>query len=195
MTRSSFRPMASVGLVAAVLAYVGCSKDPDTADSPSTTKSAPLKPIDGPIPTKLEVTGETKAEPAKKKEEEKIPKIIADWSAKPPVAILLISGEQDGYPDPCGCTDGQLGGLGRRYHFCEMLEAKGWPVVKIDLGNLVHYRGAEWVAQERIKFSVIQKALAAMKYDAVALGIEDLRLGVTETLVALLNSKIGRAHV
>ncbi len=101
----------------------------------------------------------------------------------------MISGEQDGYPDPCGCTDGQLGGLGRRYHFCEMLEAKGWPVVKIDLGNLIRYRGAEWLAQEKIKFNAIHTALSAMKYDAVALGPEDLKLGVGEALANFLNLK------
>ena len=31
MTRTSFRPMAAVGLVAAVLAYVGCARTPETA--------------------------------------------------------------------------------------------------------------------------------------------------------------------
>jgi Cytochrome c554 and c-prime len=177
MTRSSFRPMASLGLVAAVLVYVGCSKTPETADRPIASIPNPVVEVQAP---------RKKGEPPKTA---KVPKVIADWSAKPPVAVLIISGEQDGYPDPCGCTDGQLGGLGRRYHFCQMLEAKGWPVVKIDLGNLIHYRGAEWLAQEKIKFSVIHTALSAMKYDAVALGPEDLKLGVIETLAALLNFK------
>ncbi len=181
MTRSSFRPMASVGLVAAVLTYVGCTKTHETAD----------KPTEG----RVEIDGDTEhqarpaeVDPAKA---EQGPKIMADWSARPPVAILMISGEQDGYPDPCGCTAGQLGGLGRRYHFCEMLESKGWPVVKIDLGNLIHLRGDSpgGPAQEKIKFNIIHKALEAMKYDAVALGPEDLKPGISDTLVALLNFK------
>ncbi len=35
-------------------------------------------------------------------------KLFADWPK--PVAAALISGEQNGYLVPCGCTSGQLGG-------------------------------------------------------------------------------------
>ena len=181
-TRTSFRPMASVGLVAAVLAYVGCSPTPETSQRPR--GRAPNQAPDLPGP-KIEPVAQASPPP----KVEKGPKLILDWSKKPPAAILLISGEQDGYPDPCGCTSGQLGGLGRRYDLISKLEAKGWPVAKIDLGNLIHYRGDSrgGIAQEKIKFTVIHKALAAMKYDAVALGPEDLKTGVADTLGTLLN--------
>jgi hypothetical protein len=182
MTRSSLRPMASVGLVAAVLTYVGCSKSYETVEQKKTAESASKPTVDV-----------SKQPPPGNSGAEKTPKIIADWSAKPPAGILLISGEQDGYPDPCGCTEGQLGGLGRRYHFLEMLEAKGWPVAKIDLGNLIHFRGDSrgGPKQEKIKFEIILQALTAMKYDAVAVGPEDLKLpeqGATELLATLLNA-------
>jgi hypothetical protein len=184
MTRSSLRPMVSVGLVVAVLAYVGCSKTYQTAERRPDSGSKPPTKAGGPP---AEATPGVQKGPMG----ENVPKIIAEWSARPPAAILLISGEQDGYPDPCGCTEGQLGGLGRRYDLVEKLQAKGWPVAKIDLGNLIHYRGDSrgGLAQERIKFNVIHKALAAMKYDAVALGPEDLKPGVLETLGAFLNLK------
>ncbi len=173
MTRTSYRPMALVGLVAAFLCHVGCTRTYDTVETKPAEKGS--TPVAVPIATVAE-TG---------------PKLIADWSVKPPAGILLISGEQDGYPDPCGCTDGQLGGLGRRYDFLEKLQARGWPVAKIDLGNLVfepsRARGGK--EQEKIKFKVILKALAEMKYDAVALGPEDLKLGVYDTLGELLNLK------
>ena len=148
MTRSSFRPMASVGLVAAVLAYVGCAKTPESSESPDRPIATAPKPA-------AEVQAPTKVEPAKVEppKKEKVPKLIADWSARSPVAILLISGEQDGYPDPCGCTEGQLGGLGRRYDLVEKLEAKGWPLVKIDLGDLIHYRGTRGAASPRRRSS------------------------------------------
>ena len=58
-------------------------------------------------------------------EAEKLPKVIAEWSATPPAGVLLISGEQVGYLEPCGCTEGQLGGLGRRYDLVERLRAQG----------------------------------------------------------------------
>jgi Cytochrome c554 and c-prime len=179
MTRSSFRPMASVGLVAAVLAYVGCAKTRESGDR-TDGKVAPT-----PSTTKTNVAHE---KPGGAKGE-KVLKLIADWSANPPAGILLISGEQDGYPDPCGCTDGQLGGLGRRYDFLEKLQAKGWPVAKVDLGNLIHYRGDSrgGPKQEQIKFEIIIQALEAMKYDAVALGPEDLKLGVLDAVGTLLN--------
>ena len=215
MTRSSFRPIASVGLVTAVLAYVGCSKGPETLDrpvasTPGPTATEPQGPVTPepartvPAPVETAGTEPAKTEPAKTepinvepaktvpaKDEPKVPRIIADWSARPPVAVLVISGQQDGYPDPCGCTEGQLGGLGRRYHLCQMLEAKGWPLVKVDLGDLTHYRGDSrgGKVQEKIKFGIILKALAAMRYDAVALGPEDLKLGIVDTLVALLNAR------
>jgi hypothetical protein len=176
MTRSSIRPIAAVGLAVAVLAYVGCTKTHETTE-PVKEKETGSKP--------------TLAVAVVEEKGEKVPKIIADWSIKPPVGILLISGEQFGYPIPCGCTDGQLGGLGRRYDLLDKLQAKGWPVAKIDLGNLIHYRadsrGGE--KEEKIKFDIIFEALAMMKYDAVALGPEDLKLGTDELIGMLLNAQ------
>jgi Cytochrome c554 and c-prime len=171
MTRSSFRPIASIGLVAAVLAYVGCSRTHET-------------------PEKVATKVDTKA-PEVDDKGEKVPKFMADWLAHPPAGILLISGEQLGYPDPCGCTSGQLGGLGRRYDLLDKLQAKGWPVAKIDLGNLIRYRADSrgGAKQEKIKFDVIFDALAMMKYDAIALGPEDLRLDAGELIGMLLNSQ------
>jgi len=182
MSRSSFRPMASVGLVVAVLAYVGCSETPQTIDRPQVESVKPSTDI------KASISPKKTDEPAKL---EHSPKMFASFSSRRPSAALVISGEQDGYPSPCGCTEGQLGGLGRRHDFIEKLEAQGVPLVKVDLGNLIHYRGDSrgGLVQEKIKFNIIQKALAAMKYDAVALGPEDLKLGVVDTLVSLLNTK------
>ncbi len=179
MTRTSFRPIASVGLVAAVLAYVGCLQRTETIPASKTEIVA----------SKIAVAdGKAKAD---KKNEPTLPKFLAEWSANPPSGILLISGEQNGYPDPCGCTEGQLGGLGRRYHLSEMIDAKKWPVAKVDLGNLIRYRGDSRGGreQEKIKFDIILEALSMMKYDAVALGPEDLKIGVMDTIGTLLNSQ------
>lgn len=185
MTRSSFRPMASVGLVAAVLVYVGCAKTPGTNEGGSTLTDS--KSGD----SSKKSDAETKPDLSKTSTND-VPKFMKDWSAKPPAAILLISGEQNGYPDPCGCTDGQLGGLGRRFHLCETIQAKGWPLARIDLGNLTRFRSDTsrgGLKQDKIKFDVILEALGMMNYDAVALGAEDLRLGVMDTLATLLNSQ------
>ncbi len=42
----------------------------------------------------------------------------------------------DGYLEPCGCTEGQIGGLLRRYDFLERLHKQNWPTVQVDLGSL-----------------------------------------------------------
>jgi hypothetical protein len=178
MTPTSFRPIAAVGLVAAVLTYVGCARTPPTAGPTAGARpeaTAPLSPG-----AQASTTGA-----------DQLPKVIADWSASPPAGILLISGEQQGYLQPCGCTDGQLGGLGRRYDLVEKLRDRRWPVVPIDLGGLIanpaSSRGG--FEQEKVKFATALKALDAMRYEAVALATDDLKLGVFETLGVLLNAK------
>jgi hypothetical protein len=179
--------MASVGLVAAVLIYVGCSKSPSTGDRPNL---APELPPVAQSATDANIPADPPA-PVVADEKPKLPKVLQEFKDKWPAGILVISGEQDGYPDPCGCTQGQLGGLGRRYDLIEKIKGLGMATAKIDLGNLIHYRGNSrgGLAQENIKFSVIHKALGDMGYAAVALGPEDLRPGVLETLGAFLNFK------
>ena len=43
----------------------------------------------------------------------------------------------DGYLEPCGCSQGQLGGLIRRLDFVDRLKAQNWPFALIDLGSLI----------------------------------------------------------
>ena len=162
MIRTSFRPLLAVGLVSALLGYVGCSSR------------------DGAGP---KATGPAVEAP---KNVDK-PKLFADWPT--PAGALLISGEQDGYLEPCGCTEGQTGGLRRRFDLIERLAEQGWPLAKIDLGGLIKdpagsRGGAE---QSKIKLDVALKALGLLKYDALALSAEDLKVGVDEALGRFLN--------
>ena len=203
MTLSSLRPVAAVGFVGLVLLYVGCARTVETTPSTSQAVARPAKPL---IPTSAVIAAEPEPTPepqlttgapkttssAKSVEAPKDPlQKFAAWAKKPPAAVLVVSGQQNGYLQPCGCTDGQLGGLGRRYDLIEKLRARGWPVTAVDLGNLIHEpagsRGGP--QQEKIKFDTALKALAAMKYAAVAVGPEDLKLGIGETLGLLLNQK------
>jgi len=106
-----------------------------------------------------------------------------------PVAALLISGEQNGYLEPCGCTSGQLGGLKRRHELCERLKSQGWNLVPVDLGGLIKDPGASLggIEQTKIKFTVALRALKTMNYQAVALAASDLKLGTLEVLGQYLN--------
>jgi len=112
------------------------------------------------------------------------PKLFDRWP-KPKLAIV-ITGQQNGYLEPCGCAglDNMKGGLMRRHTFIQSLEAAdgyGWPaVVAVDLGNLVGRYG--WQAEQ--KYDTAVQALKTMKYDAIGYGPDDLRLGLDSLLLA-----------
>lgn len=108
------------------------------------------------------------------------PLLPTDW--KNPRLYLLVTGRQDGYLEPCGCTGlaNQKGGLMRRQTFRDQLAATGVPVVPVDVGNQVRRFGR----QSEIKFQTTSAALKAMKYEAVGFGADDLRLSINELVSA-----------
>ncbi|HEX5103169.1 MAG TPA: multiheme c-type cytochrome [Pirellulaceae bacterium] len=88
---------------------------------------------------------------------------------------LVLTGQQLGYIEPCGCTglENQKGGLARRHALLRQLtEERGWTVVPLDVGSQVRRFGK----QAEIKFRHSADALRLMGYKAVALGADDLRL-------------------
>jgi hypothetical protein len=107
-----------------------------------------------------------------------------------PTAILVLTGEQHGYLEPCGCTERQTGGLERRADLVRQLrEVKGWPVAALDLGGAPHLERVKRT-QERMKFTTTRAALRAMGYEAMALGTEELRIGPDE-LFAIFSNENG----
>src|SRR6266852_368051 len=54
---------------------------------------------------------------------------------KPDVAVVL-SAQQYGYLQPCGCSEPQKGGLARRFNMIQGLRKRGWEVVAGDLGDI-----------------------------------------------------------
>jgi hypothetical protein len=165
ITRTSYRPLIALGLIAGLLAYIGCS-----APKTGTDKASPTATGAAPAPA-----GGTK--------------LFANWPT--PAGALVISGEQFGYLEPCGCTQGQLGGLKRRYDLLERLrDQQKWPLALLDLGSLIKdpagARGG--FEQSKLKYSVALKALALMKYDALALSAEDLKVGTDEALMQAMNT-------
>lgn len=98
-----------------------------------------------------------------------------------PRLALVITGQQQGYLEPCGCAglENQKGGLSRRQSMLDELNERGWPVVSVDVGGQVRRFGR----QPEIKFHTTVEALRTMDYEAVALGTAELRLP-TEELVA-----------
>jgi hypothetical protein len=107
--------------------------------------------------------------------------VFADWPD--PRAVLVVTGELDGYIEPCGCTgkENQKGGLSRRQNFLRALETSGWPVVPLDIGGQVKRFGR----QTEAKFQSIVDGLRGMRYDAVGFGPGDLRLPAEELVAAV----------
>jgi hypothetical protein len=119
-------------------------------------------------------------------------RILADMGQ--PDMALIVSGQLDGFLEPCGCAQGKAGGLVRRYEFIERLRQQNWPIALIDLGGLINEttiaRGGK--EQSRIKYRYILKALGLLKYDALAMSVDDLKVGVEHAL-AMYRDDLGEA--
>jgi 2',3'-cyclic-nucleotide 2'-phosphodiesterase (5'-nucleotidase family) len=97
-------------------------------------------------------------------------RLFRDWGK--PDFVVLLSAQQHGYLLPCGCSRPQLGGLERRYNFMQLLKARGWPVVAVDLGELPQLEGPAKLpnVQGLLKYSYSMKALKEMGYLGVGIG-------------------------
>ncbi len=113
--------------------------------------------------------------------EERNGEVFLDWPK--PQAVLVFTGELDGYIEPCGCTgkENQKGGLSRRQNFLRALGAVGWEVVPVDLGGQVKRFGR----QTEAKFQSIVDGLRGMRYAAVGFGPGDLRLPAEELVAGV----------
>jgi hypothetical protein len=100
------------------------------------------------------------------------PALFQDWPR--PKAVIVATGLQMGYIEPCGCSgkENQKGGLSRRQNMLKQLAAKGWPLVPVDIGGQVERFGK----QSELKFQATCDALEKMHYEAISFGADDLRL-------------------
>jgi len=147
---------------------------PVPAVPPETEPALALDPVGAEAPLTAE------GEESIKAEGDAEPEAYTAWPA--PQVTLVVTGNQYGYIEPCGCTglENQKGGLARRMTFLDQLRASGWQVVPIDAGNQVRRFGR----QAEIKFQNTATGLQQMGYQAVGFGPRDLKLGVGE-LVAV----------
>ena len=105
-----------------------------------------------------------------------------------PQLVFMLSGRQNGYLEPCGCTGlaNQKGGLARRMTlYQDLVNTRKWPVVPLDVGNYVKRYGR----QSEIKFQRIVNGLSRMGYRAMGLGPDDLRLPSEELIAAMAASE------
>ncbi|QDT57202.1 Cytochrome c-554 precursor [Caulifigura coniformis] len=100
-----------------------------------------------------------------------------------PAIVLVLTGEQQGYLEPCGCTENQAGGLARRMDLFHQMWQRGWSTMAVDVGgNLNKDRLTR--DQAKLKLDFFRKASQMMKYKAWGLGIEELKL-TADNLFAL----------
>jgi hypothetical protein len=97
-------------------------------------------------------------------------RLFVNWGK--PDFVIVLSAQQHGYMLPCGCSDPQVGGLVRRYNFIQLLKARGWPVVAVDLGDVVQKQGPAKLhnIQGLIKYRYSMLALKEMGYLAAGIG-------------------------
>ncbi len=141
-------------------------------------------PPSEPAPAQRSPSSEARFDPVKVNGE-----YFVGWP-KPKLAIL-ISGRQDGYLEPCGCAglENQKGGLARRHALIEQLKEAGWPLVPLDVGNLVRRFGK----QSEVQFAISAEALKIMGYRAAGFGPDDLRLSAGEVAAAVAGPDVGRS--
>ena len=99
-----------------------------------------------------------------------VPLTFPTWPT--PKAALVITGEQQGYFEPCGCTANQLGGMSRRASLFDKIRLLGWDVRGIDGGSVSRRTGT----QAKFKFETSLEAMRELKYVALGLGPEELKL-------------------
>jgi hypothetical protein len=106
------------------------------------------------------------------------PRLFKNWGK--PDLVVVLSAQQHGYIQPCGCSYPQVGGLERRYTFLQLLKQRGWPVVAVDLGDIAQNHGPAKLpnVQGLIKYRYSMKALKEMGYLAVGVGAYESALSL-----------------
>ncbi len=107
-----------------------------------------------------------------------------------PLFAVVLSAQEHGYLQPCGCSDPQIGGLERRYNFLQSLRlpkdkgGRGWPVVAYDLGDIAQTQAPAKLAntQALIKYHYSMDALKIMGYSAVSFGESEASLPLSAAM-------------
>ncbi len=86
--------------------------------------------------------------------------------------VVIFSGEELGTLEPCGCYEGQLGGISKRYSFIDSLRKQKNVILPVSFGDLIKSSGR----QEEIKFEILCRALGKMDYVVHNLGEKDIEI-------------------
>ena len=87
--------------------------------------------------------------------------------------LIVFSGEELGNLEPCGCFEGQIGGVSRRGALIDLFRKQNKLILPVSLGDLPKSSGR----QEEIKTEVLYRALEEMGYVLHNLGEKDIEVG------------------
>ncbi len=87
---------------------------------------------------------------------------------------VVFTGEENGYLEPCGCSEVQLGGLPKRHTMINHLRKNDKDLILLSLGDLPGKVGR----QDEIKMETSLDALNRMGYTAHNIGEKDLNMGI-----------------
>jgi hypothetical protein len=99
--------------------------------------------------------------------------LFSNWPKTKPDFVLVLTGQQHGYLQPCGCSDPQKGGLERRYNFVKWLrEEKKWDVLAYDVGDVPQIHGPAKLGnvQGLIKYRYAMESMKVIGYTATSFG-------------------------
>lgn len=85
---------------------------------------------------------------------------------------IIFSGEELGNLEPCGCYEGQLGGISRRYSFIDFFRKQKNLILPVSLGDLPKSSSR----QEEIKLEILCRAMGEMGYVLHNLGEKDIEI-------------------
>jgi nitrate/TMAO reductase-like tetraheme cytochrome c subunit len=167
------RPLVAAGLLLATLAVIGCqSRSGKDQSGPVELEAARRAGVTGHDPVFAPDDGP----------------LFAHWPKDGFQGAIVLSGEQNGYLEPCGCVAGQRGGLARRLDLVDRLRKQGWSLALLDLGSLINDPNTHGGPEEtKVRYTFALKALAMLGYGAFALSPSDLQLGVGEVLTQYMN--------
>jgi len=87
---------------------------------------------------------------------------------------IIFTGEENGYLEPCGCSEKELGGLPKRHSLINLLRKRDENWIVLSLGDLPGKVGR----QDEIKMETTLKALGLMGYTAHNIGEKDISMGI-----------------
>lgn len=86
--------------------------------------------------------------------------------------VIIFSGEEFGNLEPCGCFEGQHGGISKRYSFIDLFKNQKNTILPVSLGDLP--KGCN--RQDEIKMEILYRAMGQMGYVLHNLGEKDIEI-------------------